>query len=987
MSSSDPARAANQLPAESEFAEPGGYLGFSPIPGGFTLAAAGQAAPLVVSAADHPGVIRVVDDFRDDLLRVTGVRPPVVSSPPASSRPVLIGTIGESPLIDALVSSGKLDVTGIAGKWETSLQTVVDHPLEGIEQALVIAGSDQRGTIFGVYDVSRQLGVSPWYWWDDVPARQHSAVYVSPGRHSQGTPAVRYRGFFINDENPQTGTWAPGVFGNGKAPGYPGGLNHLYYEKVFEVLLRLKANYLWPAVWGRAFADDDPENHATAKRYGVVMGSSHEAPMMRGIEEWSREPNAYGGTGEWSFVRNTAAVKAYWRDGIRRMREQDFEGVVTLGMRGTGDTSLPDGDGIDLMRQILATQREILAEEGGRPISEIPQLWALYKEVQRYWDSGLRAPDDVTVLFSDDNWGNLRKLPDQSLPMRAGGYGMYFHFDYVGDGRNYKWVDTINLANTWEQLNTAYNYGVDRLWVVNVGDLKDLERPTQFFLDYAWNPLAFPAERIPDWELRYAEQNFGPQLAPAIAEILHTYGCLQGRRKPELTNRRLTKKSNGAITTDNANTPFSIENYSELDRVTADWWELAERAADLASQVPASNQDAYYQLVSYPVTATANLYALRRAQFLSIRYRAQGRAATNDLAAEAEARRADDVAMSSYYNTTLAGGKWRGWQTQTKFGYIGWQQPEVDRIYPPLGRLTVPPGAEMGVAISGSADWWPNVTTPPVLPEFSPYQTQPAPYIEVFNRGDTAFDYAINSPVDWLAVSAASGTVTKEVRATLKVDWSRAPDGTTKIPVTVTGAGRTVTVQATVTRPGDLPSPLIGFVEANGYVAMDADHHTAAVGGDGIAWQRVRDLGRSGSGMRINPPTAASRTPGGDSPRLEYRMNLTTAGPITVWAYLSPRNNVLPGDGIRYAVSIDEQAPKIVNLTAGANDTAMNKAWEMNSSDNVNRTSTSFTVTSPGVHTLKVWMVDPTVVVQRLVVDTGGLAFSYLGPPESFRAS
>ncbi|MCO1576950.1 glycosyl hydrolase 115 family protein [Crossiella sp. SN42] len=975
--------------------EPGdGYLSHTPVRDGFTLAAAGRAAPLVVSAADHPGVVRVVGDLREDVGRVTGVKPAVsVDQVPRQSQVVLIGTIGKSPLIDGLVAAGKLDVSGIAGKWETSLQQVVANPLPTVDRALVIAGSDQRGTIYGVYDVSKRIGVSPWHWWNDVPARQHSALYVRPGRHSQGTPAVRYRGFFVNDEDPQTGTWAPGQFGPGKAPGHPNGLNSRYYEKVFEVMLRLKANYLWPAVWGRAFAEDDPANHATATRYGVVMGSSHEAPMMRGIEEWNRNPRAHGGTGEWSFVRNPEAVKAYWREGIRRMRAQDFEGVVTLGMRGNGDTKLPDGDAIELMEKIIATQRQILTEEAGRPVTEVPQVWTLYKEVQRYWDKGLRAPEDVTVVFADDNWGNMRKLPQQNLPPHAGGYGLYYHFDYVGGSRNYKWADTVNLASTWEQLRTSHTYGVDRLWVANVGDLKNMERPTQFFLDYAWNPAALTADRIDDWEREFAAQNFGAAAAPAVAGLLHTYGQLQARRKPESTNRKMTRTATGAVSTDDTTTPFSIENYAELERVTAEWQSLAARAESVRATLPRADQDAYYQLVFYPIKATANLYALRQAQFLNRRYWTQGRAAANDLADLAAARLAEDKAMSEYYNTTLAGGKWRGWQTETKFGYgdkerygkdASWQSPPApDEIYPKPQRVSVPAAAELGVAIAGSRDWWPNSAATPVLPAFSPHQTQPEQHIELFNRGATAFDYRISTSVPWLTATPAEGTVGKQVRATIRVDWSKAPWGTFRVPITVTGAGRTVTVEAVLDNPAG-PAPAPGFVEANGYVSMEAEHHSAAVGGNGVSWLRVPDLGRTGSGMTPDPPTAATQTPGA-GPRLEYRINLRAAGPVTVWSYLSPRNNVLYGNGIRYAVSIDDQPAKIVNTTAGVDDTTMNALWGLHTADGVNRSATTFTVDKPGAHTVKFWMVDPTVVVQKLVVDTGGLAESYLGPPESHR--
>ena len=994
--------------------EPGQYVLGTARPGSFPLVERHRAAPIVVSANDYPGVVRVIGDLQADIGRVTGVTPAVsVDRVPPRSEPVIIGTIGRSPLIDDLVRFGKLDVAGIAGKWETSLEQMVQNPLPGIRRAFVIAGSDQRGTIYGAYDVSKQIGVSPWHWWDDVPARHSDALYVLAGPHSQGTPVVKYRGFFINDENPNLGTWAPGMFGPGLAPGQPGGFNRNFYAKVFETMLRLKANYLWPAVWGRAFAEDDPQNHATATAYGVVMGTSHEAPMMRGIEEWNRHAVAavrdgsgnivtpghdpYGGTGEWSFRRNADAIEAYWTDGIRRMVDQDVEGVATLGMRGNGDVSLPDGDGIDLMQNIISTERRIIGQETGRDVTTIPQVWTLYKEVQRYWDKGLRAPDDVTVVFTDDNWGNLRKLPDSNLAPRSGGYGMYYHFDYVGGGRNYKWVDTINLANTWEQLHTAYSYGVDRLWVANVGDMKNEELPLQFFLDYAWNPNAMPLERLPAWERKYAAQNFGSEQAEEIAGVLHDYGTLQSRRKPELLNRRITTDpaNPNAITYDDQGTPFFLENYREMDRVTADWQRLAARAERIGRSLPPSYQDAYFELVLYAVKATANLYALRDAEFTNIRYAAQGRAATDDLADVTEARFADDLVLADHYNHAIAGGKWNNFQLQPHIDYgdvarygpnAPWQQPErnnaalPDVIFPAVQRIQLPAVADLGVAIDGSDKWWPAEQTSAVLPEFSPFQSQPAQYIEVFNRGSTAFDYQIQSAVPWVRVWPSGGTVEKQVRAIVSVDWPRAPKGDTQVPITVSGPnGSSVVIQAPVRNPARIPRA--GFIEANGYVSMLADHPSAVVG----AWQRIPDIGRDGSGMQPALVTAARQTPSGGGPRLEYTMDIRTAGPVTVWAYLSPRNNVHPTDGLAYAVSIDGAAPQLVNVTTatGANDTTMNRQWERNTSDNVNRTATTHLIEAPGPHLLTFWMVDPTVVLQKLVLDTGGLKPSYLGPPES----
>ncbi|WP_240670333.1 glycosyl hydrolase 115 family protein [Actinoplanes solisilvae] len=996
----------------------GKYVSTQPGPGRFPLVAGGKAAPIVVSAADYAGVIRVVDDLRSDLKKVTGVEPVVGhDTVPAGRDPVIVGTIGKSPLIDRIIARGKLDVRGVRGKWETTVEQVVDEPLPGVRRAFVIAGSDQRGSIYGAYDLSRNIGVSPWQFWDDVPVSHASSLFVLPGRHTQGTPKVQYRGFFINDENPATGTWAPGYFGPGKAPGYPGGLNSAYFAKVFETMLRLKANYLWPAVWGRAFAEDDPLNHATASFYGVIMGTSHEAPMMRGIEEWNRHPT---GTGEWSFRRNADAIKAYWRDGAERMRDQNIEGVITLGMRGNGDVSLPDGDGIDLMSSIIDSQREILRETG---LIDRPQVQTLYKEVQRYWDNGYRPPDDVTVVFCDDNWGNMRKLPDASLPARGGGYGMYYHFDYVGDGRNYKWADTINLTNTWEQLELAYRKGVDRLWVVNVGDLKNEELPTQFFLDYAWNPSAIPLSGLDEWTTRFAAENFGSALAPSIAALLDEYGFLQSRRKPELLNRRITVDPAKDVTTDptaivynDQATPFSLTDYGEMDRVTEEWISLAARAAAVRARVPAAWQDAFYQLVYYQIKDTAIIYELRRAQFTNILYAAQGRAGTNRLADTAERLFAEDQSMSDYYNNELAGGKWKNWQLQPKIGYgnverygpnAPWQQPELnnvalpDEIYPHLKRITVPAGSAMGVALDGG--------DPVRLPSFSPWQSQRPQYIDVYNKGTTPFRYRITAGQSWVHVAPAAGMVDEQVRAKVTVDWRRAPKGVTTVPITVSGAGTTTVIQAPIDNRSIKPA---GFVEANGYVAMEADHYSHKVGD----WRLLPGIGKTGNGMTplsapgtppagsatVSPPSSSSSgsvsgsasgsgsgsgSGAGLGSRLDYRLTLTSAGPVRVTAYLSPRNNVLPGDGLRYAVSIDGATPQVVNVTrvTGANDTTMNRQWARNTSDNINRTTTTHTVSGPGQHTLTFWAVDPTVIVQRLVVDTGGVKDSYFGPPESRR--
>jgi hypothetical protein len=1086
----------------------GDYVSAEPTNGSMALVGAEGAAPLIVDSGDFPGVVRAVGDLSRDIARVTQRLPLVSGTVPADAGvAVLVGTVGRSPLIDGLVASGKLDVSylrdGTRAKWETFLIQVVEDPTAGLDRAVVIAGSDQRGTIYGVYDVSRRIGVSPWYWWDDVPPQQKSEIFVRAGRYSQGTPAVKYRGFFINDENPQTGTWAPHMFGPGKEPtgNFPGGLNHDYYAKVFEVMLRLRANYLWPAVWGRAFFEDDPENQATADLYGVVMGTSHEAPMNRGIEEWNRT-HPYG---QWSYreklvngvlVDFRPPVEAYWRAGAERIGTSEV--VVTLGMRGQGDTALPDGDGIGLMQTIVNKQREILAEETGKPLADVPQVFTLYKEVQRYWDGHplegggverLAIPDDVTVVFSDDNWGNLKRVPDLGAAPRAGGYGIYYHFDYVGGPRDYKWVDTNLLPNIWEQLQLAHENGVDRLYVVNVGDMKGNELPLQFFLDYAWDPSRLGLSDIPAWETAWAAEHFGPDAAASIAGVLHDYQLLQSDRKPELSNRKVWLTGDpttdaGIVYSDDSynsdvlseqsytdDNPFSLTAYRELETVTARWRELADRAETVGMFLPDGQQDSFFELVYYPVKASHALYELRLAEFKNILYERQGRAATNAMAAEAQSWFDLGVGLADYYNLGLAGGKWWGWQTQPYVGYgdknrpgnytpkaqynnnLGtthwkWQQPEAndkalpDAIYPYLRTLDVsalPASLAVQVegapvALDGGAPFVTDGGTA-TLPTFSIFQTQPAQWFEVFNRGCGAISYTIHVDpqgtqpqyggrdayqyFNWLRVvpsaphqvttetvtvdgvtytkfTGATGTFTDEMRVQVFVDWPRQPPPSVvtyplTVPITISGDdGSTVVVNAVVEYRESLTPMQRQFIEANGVVSIEADHFTRAFGSSEVSWLRIPDIGRTGSGMRLQPFTAPRQTLGAASPRLEYDMYLFgDVGQVEVTAYVSPRANVRnTADGVRFALSIDDGAPVEVNVTAGVNLYGNgNRVWEWHVGENAHISATVLPVAGgPGTHVLKVWAIDPEVIVQKLVVDLGDNALpSAFGPPESFR--
>lgn len=991
--------------------ERGSYIAFEFQPDYFPMVASGHAAPIVVSDREPPGVLRATHELQADVGKVTGTPPELVSDAGAEVQPaaIIVGTLGKSPQIDALVAANKLDVSAIEGRWETHLITVVKEPSAGLKQALVIVGSDPRGTIFGLYDVSHRIGISPWYFWDDVPPPVHQAIYAKPGRYSRGEPTVKYRGFFINDENPQLGRWASARFGPAPNPKHPHGFNHKLYGHVYEALLRLRGNYLWPAVWGRSLFDDDPKNQALAAEYGIVMGTSHEAPMMRAQDEWNRYGTAtgpYGGTGDFSFVRNQAAIEKYWADGLRRMN--GYESLVTIGMRGNGDTGMQDAAGTELMGRIVSSQRRIIHEILGKEPKMVPQVWTLYKEVQDYWVAGMRAPDDVTIIWCDDNWGNLRGLPNQADPKRTGGYGLYYHFDYVGGGRNYKWVDTTPLPNLWEQLHLSFRYGVDRVWMTNVGDLKNDEHPLEFFLDYAWDPERWPLERLHAWEVQWTTHAFGSEHAEAIAAVLERYGRLQSRRKPELLNRAIHLDARFSLADSSQleksvvyedGSPFSLVHYREAEGIVEEWRTLKQAVEAIRRNLPSRLADAFYQLVYYQVAASANVYELRLAQFKNLQYARQRRAATNGMAELAQRHFSEDSAMSTFYNSKLAGGKWAHWQTQPKLAYGGpypessWQQPEKDSqatedfIWPALAHIKLPARPELAVAIDGSASIWPDEREAARLPEFSPFQTQPAQFIEVINRGQQAFDFRAKVEVPWLRANPNSGSVKDQVRVELTVDWSQVPVGRIEIPVVVEGPGKArVAVAAIVNRPVERSQELTGFVESNGVIAMEAEHYDRATQRAGIHWQRIADIGRTAGGMTPFPVTALRQNPGGDCPRLEYDVHSFSSGNVTVWAYLSPRNNVMPSDGLKYAISIDDEVPQIVNVTTALNAIPMNRSWERNTSDNVARLPTKHRLTQAGRHVVKFWMVDPTLIVQKIILDMGGLRPSYLGPPESFRA-
>jgi len=945
--------------------------------GSFTISGQGNSAPLLISSKEWPGVLRAFNDLRTDIGKVTSLTPGIFTDKiPESKEIIIAGTLGKSDLIDQLVLKKKIDISAISGKWESFLIRIVKRPFPGVKRAFIIAGSDKRGTIFGIYEVSRQIGISPWYWWADVPVSHKNTLYALNINYVQGPPSVKYRGIFLNDEAPDLTNWIRARYGDvttSDNPPIPRGVANYgreFYTKLFELLLRLKANYLWPAMWNNAFNEDDPQNPELADEYGIVMGNSHQEPMLRAQKEWDRR---YQKTiGSWNYAKNPDILETFWREGIRRNRE--FESIITIGLRGANDTPMaPGGPEANkaLLEKIVEVQRKIISEEMNRDVTKVPQLWCLYKEVQDYYNAGMRVPDDVTLLWAEDNWGNVRRLPTPEERKRSGGAGIYYHFDYHGGPRSYQWINTNPVAKIWDQMTLAKQYGADRIWIVNVGHFKGYEFPVEYFLDLGWNSDKLTNDNINDYTIYWASREFGSDNAHDIAEIVTLYTKYNGRRKPELLS------------------PFtySLLNYNEAEKVVADYKCITVKAEEIYNKLPPEKRDAFYQLVLFPVKASSIVNELYLAAGKNDLYSRQGRASTNDMADQVRSLFRSDTSLMGYFNRVFANGRWNHFMDQSHLGYISWADPPVNSLRAiKLIEIKVPDEAVLGITPEGSEKVWPGEDSRCRLPEFDVFNRQ-SHYIDVYNKGNLPFAFSASSTVPWIKINKTSGNVIKDERLLISVDWDKVPEGRSEGIIRVTGASKEVNIGTTAFRPAELtPESLEGFIEANGYVSAEAEHFRRKTDAVNKKWIRIEEYGHTLSAMRaVAPENAQPADPGKDSPCLEYRVYLFSTGEFEVTSVFSPTLNFMPGRGLQYAISFDDQQPVTITLVPeNYNAQNRNTDWERSVSDNARLSKTKLNISTAGYHTLKIWMVDPGVVLQKIYIDTGGVKPSYLGPPESF---
>lgn len=947
---------------------------------GFTLISESRAAVICVEGTnapgskdgDYPGVVRAAYDLQSDIEIITGVKPVVTRAISGyADNAVIIGTLEKSKAIQKIASLGKINAAEIEGKWESYVVKTVQDPFgDGrVKTALVIAGSDKRGAIYGTYSISEMLGMSPWHYFaDSVPAHRDNFT-LPKGFEAVGVePDVKYRGIFINDEETLE-EWARGLDEGAH-------LGPNLYEKIFEMLLRAKANYLWPGMHACSDAFSDYEmNPINADYYGIVIGTSHCDMLLRNnLNEWSAFQAAYKSEHpevtsiEYDYTVDPEIVREYWRRSVRA--NKDYEVQWTLGMRGAHDEPFTaknidrapwNGNKVMLMEQIIEDQRQILREELDNPtLDGVFMLFIPYKEVQAIYNDGLNVPDDVTIMWADDNHGFIRNIPDETERARSGGLGVYYHNSYWGpDNESYMWVNSMPFTMIYEEMNKAYRYGVRTAWILNSGDTIPYMPEIEFFMDLGYDMDAYNNGNVYEqYVTKMATREFGAEFAPDMVEIYKRYTQLTNARKIEQMSVDL----------------FTAQYNDEAERRAAQYQALYELAEKVNLALPERQRDCFYETMLFELRCTyyTNLefyYAHKG----NVAY-AQGRNYTAyncyNMSKEFNQKRKDEI---SYYNRILQNGKWNTLM-----------DPEV--YHSPVmagfangGPTFVAGLPEMGVIVEGET----QEQTASVL-SFGNY-ARGRKYIDVFNKGAASFDITVTADKDFISLSGYSTTVTDETRIWVSVDFDKltaSDDGT----ITISDG----TVTKTVAVIAEVNNYTLGektYVEQDGYVSIEAEHYSYQRKSDYAEWSVISDLGREyGDMIRAETQTLVGygeRNYEQSAPYVEYNVYFSSTGTFETEIYRLPSLSSL--GRIRFAVSLEGGTPTIIE---GEKDYGTNNpAWEEGVFTQIIKHKTYLNVEKAGLNRIRVYMLDPFITIDKLVVYTGEKIPSYFGPSESYNTT
>lgn len=968
---------AGLLTAQAQVTLAGRAAGRADLP----LVEASPVAAVCYDAADAAVVATAARLFAEDVARVTGQPLPVAAAGeklPARVRyAVIVGTIGQSAWIDELIAAGKFDAGGIENDWERYTLRMVENPGRGLRRALVIAGSDRRGAAHGLISLSRTIGVNPWYWWLDAPVahRDRLTLHVEP--FTSKTPSVKFRGVFINDEDWGLLRWARNTFEPER-----GNIGPKTYEKVCELLLRLQANHLAPAMHEASTAFYQiPENKEVADRYAIVIGTSHCEPLLLNTaSEWDRKK-----LGAWDYENNGATIDSVLR---RRVEEAaPYENVYTLALRGLHDTSMAGGTDLEArkntVQRALLAQHRIVSEVTGRPAEEVPMAFTPYKEVLDVYDRGLQVPDDVTIIWPDDNYGYMKRLSGPQEQKRAGRSGVYYHGSYLGRPHDHLWMNTASPTLMYEELRKAYDTTADRVWLLNAGDIKSCEFAVDLFLAMARDIDAFDFERVAAYRAEWTSEMLGSEWYDEFRYITDRFYHLSFVRRPEFMGWGYQWATDRHGRERNTDTDFSMVNYRESDRRIADYRDIAARTEALYAQMPESHKACFYEVLYYPVKGCELLNRMVLSGQKNRWHATLGRASARELAAESRSCY-DSLALITEGYNSLCDGKWNHIMSMKQgFAAAYFELPELRE--PELAAAPLLDVAVEGEAlIRGGRSFH-------ALPAFDPFVRE-SHYIDVCNRGQGTLQWQAEASDPWIVLDRRAGATQGDQRIEVSVDWKQAPTGDEILgSVTVRdAAGAEKCVWVSLFNPvSPRPEEVQGlYVEHNGYISIDAAGFHRKRENDAIAIRMVRNLGVENAAVQLGDPMAPKQnTRRNDPPQVEYDFYTFEQGSVDVYTYVLPTFTLTTDLGYagheatnretQYGVCIDNGP--VMNPSTSSVEYA--QIWYESVLRNCRVNKTTLHIARPGKHTLRVLCGDAGTVVQKIVLDFGGMKRSYQGPP------
>ena len=959
-----------------------------------------KVAGFVIEDTAFEGVRRIAQKVIGDIETVCGQKADL-SSLPVGETIILAGTWGKSPLLEQLVARDNLSLEALEGKREVYTIQIVESPFEHTESALVIAGSDKRGTIYGLFHLSELIGVTPYTYWGDVVAKTYKRIILREGAtreevqtaafnetlligedisYTSKEPSVKYRGFFINDEWPCFGNWTFSHFG---------GFTAEMYDKIFEFLLRLKGNYLWPAMWTSSFALDGPglANAELADLYGVVIGNSHHEPCLRASEEWDiyKGKDAPYGT-EWNYAINREGLLNYWADGLKRSGK--YESLITIGMRGERDSSMLGEDStlkenIDLLKDIIVEQRKLIRKYVDSDLSKVPQLLALYKEVEGYFYGDEKTPglkdweelEGVTFMLCEDNFGNMRTLPPAEKRNREGGWGMYYHFDYHGGPISYEWVNSTPLTKVWEQMSMAYEYGVKEVWIVNVGDLKFNEFPLGYFMTLAydferWGTQAPNTTGLytEEWMRRQFGKFVSKEMIKELCEVVQEYTSLNSLRRPEALNAEI----------------YHPAHFNEAERMLYRAERLHQKADKLLESMPSDCKAAYESMIYYPAAASANLLEMHLAAGINQLYAKQGRPVANEWAKRIEACIQKDRRLAKTFADQFE-GKWRGMEKAHHIGFTNWN--DQDYRYPI--RCIVEPADEPRLVVlkKGETQTYTSSYFASMLEvdDFLSFGCEKV-ILEIINGGKGSLDWHIDTECEWLNLSKVSGSVTEEEQIQISILEDKMLKEKDEVLFTIQAGQEKVFVKVAACKRGTQRIPQGTFMPKDGVVTIEAEHYTKKVDQKAGRYIRLEGYGRYLSGMKPFPVTMTFTEE--NAPSLTYSFWVEENASYILEVQTSPSNPVVNQGALCFGLQVGDGENQVVNTIPEGyrSGDPYEMQWAQGVLDNIHKTCVEVKL-EKGLNTLTLRAVDAPLVLERLLIyqikDTPKA--SYLGPEESWQ--